>query len=164
MKRSHLVPLSRQAVEILREIEPLTGDGRYVFPSVRTKARPMSNNTLNVALRRLGYSRDEMVAHGFRTMASTRLHEMGWPSLVIEAQLAHVDRNSVRAVYNRAQYLEERTRMMQSWADYLDSLKAGVKTGRYPRPVKLGPRTTCWRLSDLQRLIEETAEISDGTN
>ncbi|RLG28706.1 integrase [Methanosarcinales archaeon] len=126
-KRPHLVPLSRQAVEILQELKPLTGEGKYVFPSVRTNDRPMSENTLNAALRRLGYSKDEMVAHGFRTMASTRLHEMGWPSHVIEIQLAHVDRNSVRAVYNKAEYLEERRKMMQAWADYLDALKSGAK-------------------------------------
>lgn len=126
MKRDHLVPLSRQAVETLRELFPLTGDGRYVFPSVRTKARPMSENTLNVALRRLGYSKDEMVAHGFRTMASTHLHEMGWRSEVIEFQLAHADKNKIRGIYNRAEYLDERRRMMQAWADYLDSLKSGA--------------------------------------
>ncbi|RLB37453.1 MAG: integrase [Deltaproteobacteria bacterium] len=135
-KRAHLVPLSRQAIEILRELEPLTGSGKYVFPSVRTNARPISENTLNAALRRLGYSKEEMVAHGFRTMASTRLHEMGWPSHVIEMQLAHVDRNSVRAVYNRAEYLEERKHMMQAWADYLDALKAG----RRVLPFKMGAR------------------------
>ena len=137
MKRDHLVPLSRQAVEILRELEPLTGDGRYVFPSVRTKARPISENTLNAALRRLGYSKDEMVAHGFRTMASTRLHELGWRSEVIELQLAHADKNTVRGVYNRAEYLEERRRMMQAWADYLDSLKAGGKVLAFKREASL---------------------------
>jgi len=123
MRRDHLVPLSSQALEILRELEPLTGDGKYVFPSVRTKARPMSENTLNVALRRLGYSKDKMVAHGFRTMASTRLHELGWKSDIIEFQLAHADKNKVRGIYNRAEYLEERKKMMQAWADYLDDLK-----------------------------------------
>lgn len=123
MSRDHIVPLSKQAVEILRELQPLTGGGKYVFPSVRTKARPMSENTLNVALRRLGYSKDDMVAHGFRTMASTRLHEMGWKSEIIEFQLAHADKNKIRGVYNRAEYLEERKRMMQGWADYLDALK-----------------------------------------
>lgn len=127
MKRNHLVPLSKQAVEILQEIEPLTGAGKYVFPSIRTKARPMSENTLNVVLRRLGYSKDEMVTHGFRTMASTRLHEMGWKSEVVEFQLAHADKNKVRGTYNRAEYLEERKRMMQAWADYLDSLKSGAE-------------------------------------
>jgi len=137
-KRPHLVPLSRQAVEILKELQPLAGHGKYVFPSVRTNERPMSENTLNVALRRLGYSKDEMVAHGFRTMASTRLHEMGWPSHVIETQLAHVDRNSVRAVYNRAEYLEDRIRMMQAWADYLDALRVGTNVLPFRSRAKEG--------------------------
>lgn len=127
MKRDHIVPLSRQALEILRELEPLTGGGRYVFPSVRTPSRPMSENTLNVALRRLGYSKEQMVAHGFRTMASTRLHETGWKSEVIEFQLAHVDKNKIRGTYNRAEYFADRKRMMQAWADYLDGLAAGVE-------------------------------------
>lgn len=126
-KRPHLVPLSRQAVKILKDLYPLTGHGTYVFPSVRTDARPISENTLNVALRRLGYSKEEMTAHGFRTMASTRLHEMGWKSEVIEKQLAHADKNKVRGVYNKAQYLDERKRMMQAWADYLDGLKRGAE-------------------------------------
>lgn len=123
MKRPHVVPLSKQAVDILRELQPLTGNGKYVFPSIRTASRPMSENTLNVALRRLGYSKDKMVSHGFRTMASTRLHEMGWRSDIIEFQLAHADKNKVRGTYNKAEYLEDRTHMMQAWADYLDSLK-----------------------------------------
>lgn len=127
MKRDHIVPLSRQALEILVELEAFTGDGKYVFPSIRTRARPMSENTLNAALRRLGYSKDEMVAHGFRTMASTRLHELGWKSEIIEFQLAHADKNKVRGVYNRAEYLEERKRMMQAWADYLDALRKEEK-------------------------------------
>jgi integrase len=126
MKRDHVVPLARQAVAILKDLEPFTGSGRLVFPSVRTPARPMSENTLNVALRRLGYSKDEMVSHGFRSMASTRLHEMGWKSEIIEFQLAHADKNKIRAVYNRAEYLEDRIVMMQSWADYLDALRVGA--------------------------------------
>ncbi len=126
MKRPHIVPLSRQALEILQELQPLTGGGRYVFPSVRTSARPMSENTLNAALRRLGYDKDTMCAHGFRTMASTRLHELGWKSEIIEFQLAHADKNKVRGVYNRAEYLDQRITMMQAWSDYLDSLKAGA--------------------------------------
>jgi len=127
MKRDHVVPLARQAVAILKDLEPFTGSGRLVFPSVRTPARPMSENTLNVALRRLGYSKDEMVSHGFRSMASTRLHEMGWKSEIIEFQLAHADKNKIRAVYNRAEYLEDRIVMMQSWADYLDALRVGAE-------------------------------------
>ena len=127
MKRPHLVPLSSQAVEIFKDIYPLTGHGLYVFPSIRTDKRPMSENTLNVALRRLGYSKDEMTAHGFRTTASTLLHEMGWKSEVIETQLAHRDRNKIRGIYNKAQYLDERRDMMQAWADYLGGLKADAK-------------------------------------
>jgi len=94
-----------------------------VFPSIRTTKRPMSNNTVLAALRRLGYAKDEMSGHGFRAMASTVLHEKGWPSDVIERQLAHSERNSIKAAYNHAQHLPERQRMMQAWADYLDSLK-----------------------------------------
>jgi integrase len=135
IKRDHLVPLSDQALAILQELHPLTGKGTYVFPTIRTQFRPMSENTINAALRRLGYGQDEMCAHGFRTMASTRLHELGWPSRVIEMQLAHVDRNKVRGIYNRAEYLNERIRMMQAWADYLDSLKAGAKVLPFQKEV-----------------------------
>jgi integrase len=121
----HLVPLARQAVAILEELQPLTGPRGLVFPSLRSPLRPISNNTLNAALRRLGYSGEEIVAHGFRAMASTLLNEQGWAPDVIELQLAHQERNKVRAAYNRATRLEERRRMMQAWADYLDGLKAG---------------------------------------
>jgi len=121
----HIVPLATQAVELLKEIEPLTGRGRYVFPSLRTAERPMSNNTVLAALRRLGYAKEEMSGHGFRAMASTVLHEQGWLSDIIERQLAHTERNSIKAAYNYAQHLPERRRMMQSWADYLDKLKKG---------------------------------------
>jgi len=127
MGEEHIVPLSRQAVAILRDLHALTGDGRYLFPGLRTPSRPISNNTLNAALRRLGIAQDEHTAHGFRSMASTRLNEMGWPPDVIELQLAHKERNKVRAAYNRAERLEERRQMMQAWADYLDALKAGAK-------------------------------------
>jgi integrase len=127
MRRPHLVPLSEQALEVLRELKKLTGagNGRYVFPSERGAQRPLSENTLNAALRSLGYSRSQMTAHGFRHTASTLLHESRkWRSEVIERQLAHADRNSIRAVYNAAQYLPERREMMQWWADRLDSLAA----------------------------------------
>ena len=127
MKDPHIVPLSKQAVAILNEIHPITCQGRYVFPSIRTNLRPMSNNTILAALRRMGYAKDEMSGHGFRAMASTILHEQGWPSDVIERQLAHAERNNVKAAYNYAQYLPERRRMMQAWADYLDTLKTGGK-------------------------------------
>jgi integrase len=124
MRRDHIVPLSDQAIHILEEIKPLTGNGRYVFPSVLTTGRPMSDNTINSALRRLGYSKDEMTGHGFRSMASTVLNENSWTPDAIERQLAHVEGNSIRAAYNYAEHLEERRRMMQWWADYLDGLKS----------------------------------------
>lgn len=126
MREEHIVPLSAQAVVMLRELLPLTGSGQYVFPSVRSRARTMSENTVNAALRGLGFDKDTMTGHGFRAMASTRLNEMGWAPDVIERQLAHAERNKVRAAYNRAQYMDERTRMMQAWADYLDGLRSGA--------------------------------------
>jgi integrase len=123
----HIVPLPTQAVAILEAVQPLTGGGQYVFPSSRGDGRPMSDNTIRTALISLGYSSDVMTAHGFRTTASTLLNEQGWSPDAIERQLAHAPRDQVRAAYNRAQYLEERRRMMQSWADYLDDLKAGAQ-------------------------------------
>ena len=125
MREAHIVPLAKQAVAILREIQPLTGSGRLVFPSLRTNTRPISEGTLNAALRRVGFSKEEMTGHGFRTMASTLLNEQGWHPDLIELQLAHAERNKVRAAYNRAQRLDERRKMMQAYADYLDGLKAG---------------------------------------
>jgi len=125
MGEEHLVPLARQAVAILRELHPITGTGRYVFPSLRGPSRPISANTINVALRALGFDGAEITGHGFRAMASTLLNEQGFPPDVIELQLAHAERNEVRAAYNRAKRVAERRRMMQSWADYLDGLRAG---------------------------------------
>jgi integrase len=127
MKDPHIVPLSYQAVEVLQMIWPITGGGRYVFPSIRTNSRPMSENTILAALRRMGFEKEEMSGHGFRAMASTVLHEQGWRSDVIERQLAHAERNSIKAAYNHAQHLPERRKMMQAWADYLDTLKRGHK-------------------------------------
>lgn len=118
----HIVPLSTQAVAILEALQPLTVTGRYVFPSSRGDGRPMSDGTIRTALRTLGYDNTVMTAHGFRTTASTLLNEQGWSPDAIERQLAHAPRDAVRAAYNRAQYLEERRRMMQSWSDYLDTL------------------------------------------
>ena len=123
----HIVPLSRQAIDILREIHPLTGHGRYVFPSPRTDSRPMSSNAILSALRRMGYAKDEMSGHGFRSMASTLLNEQGWNRDAIERQLAHAERNSVRAAYNYAEFIPERKKMMQAWADYLEGIKSGAK-------------------------------------
>ncbi|MEP6605178.1 MAG: integrase arm-type DNA-binding domain-containing protein [Nitrosospira sp.] len=126
MKAIHLVPLATQALTILKELQPHTGDGRYVFPGVRTYARPMSENTVNAALRRLGYDKNEMTGHGFRSMASTILHEQGWLHEAIERQLAHAERNKVSAAYNYSEHLPKRRQMMQAWADYLDGLRTGA--------------------------------------
>jgi len=125
MPRLHRVPLSKQALAIIRDLQPLSGRGRWLFPSVRSTSRPMSENTLNAALRRLGYSKEEMCAHGFRGMASTRLNEMGrWSPDAIERQLAHQESNDVRRAYmHGAEFWPERVRMMQAWADYLEELK-----------------------------------------
>src|SRR6185503_19651962 len=111
MRDPHVVPLSRQSQELLTSLQLVSGRGRFLFPSLRTEERPISDNALNAALRRLGYSSDEMVAHGFRSMASTCLNEQGWAPDLIELQLAHVERNEVRAAYNRAQRLAERSKM-----------------------------------------------------
>lgn len=123
----HIVPLARQSIGILKELHAFTGGGRYVFPGVRTSGRPMSENTIRAALRRLGYENGEMTGHGFRSMAGTLLNEQGWHRDAIERQLAHIERNAVRAAYNYAEYLPERRKMMQHWADYLDSLRNGAE-------------------------------------
>ena len=115
MKALHIVPLSTQAVAILRELYCVSGGGKYIFPSPRTTTKPMSDNTVNAALHRLGY-KGEFVGHGFRHMASTLLNEQGWNRDAIERQLAHAERDGVRAAYNYAEYLPERKRMMQAWA------------------------------------------------
>ncbi|MDR1510150.1 MAG: integrase arm-type DNA-binding domain-containing protein [Synergistaceae bacterium] len=128
MKRVHVVPLSLQAEALFERMKDISGHGRYIFPSARTcsGSRPMSDNALVAALRAMGYSNEEMTAHGFRHTASTLLNESGlWNLDVIERQLAHIDSNRVRAVYNAAEYLPERRKMMQWWADYLDELKYG---------------------------------------
>lgn len=123
MKAPHIVPLASQSQAILHELAPLTGAGRFVFPSLRTRERCMSENTVNAALRRLGYNGDTMTGHGFRSMASTLLNEQGWNRDAIERQLAHAERDEVRAAYNYAEHLLERRKMMQAWADYLGSLR-----------------------------------------
>lgn len=123
MREKHIVPLSQQALDVLQELHPLTGGGNYVFPGARSASRPMSENAVLAALRRMGYDKGEMTGHGFRSMASTILHEQGWLSDVVERQLAHGDRNKVRASYNFAQHLDKRREMMQAWANYLDTLR-----------------------------------------
>ena len=135
MRELHVVPLSSQAIAILRELEPLTGKGvpgkpevpRYIFPNGHSRERAMSENAVLAALRRMGYSKDEMTGHGFRSMASTLLHEQGWNHQAIERQLAHAERNAISAAYNYAEHLPERRRMMQAWSDYLESLKKGAQ-------------------------------------
>jgi len=127
MKQAHIVPLCLQAVEILAELKRLTGASRYVFPSGRSFARPMSNNAINAALRRMGYDKDTMTGHGFRAMARTILDEVLNVRVdFIEHQLAHAVRDPLGRAYNRTAHLEERRKMMQTWADYLDGLKAGA--------------------------------------
>ncbi len=150
MKTPHIVPLSRQALAVLHELRPLTGNGRYVFPGLRTPTRPMSENTVNAALRRLGYAKDEMTGHGFRSMASTLLNEQGWHRDAIERQLAHGERDAVRAAYNYAEHLPERRRMMQAWADYLDGLKNGAEVVPLHARGEPAPRKT-GRLTDHDR-------------
>ena len=122
----HIVPLASQAVAILRELQPLTGHGRYVFPSLRTGERPMSDAAILAALRRMGFPKDEMTGHGFRAMARTMLAErLGVAESVIEAQLAHAVPDSLGRAYNRTEFADQRRKMMQEWADYLDRLRKG---------------------------------------
>lgn len=134
MKQSHIVPLSRQALDILRELQPLTGASRYVFPSGRSFARPMSNNAVNAALRRMGFEKDEMTGHGFRAIARTILDEVLQvrPDF-IEHQLAHAVKDPNGRAYNRTAHLAERRKMMQLWSDYIDGLKAGARVLPFKR-------------------------------
>lgn len=123
-KTNHIVPLARQAIEILKGLHRVTGDSEYLFPSLRTKDRPMSNVAMLAALRRMGYSKEEMTVHGFRATARTILDEvLGFRPDYIEHQLAHAVRDPLGRAYNRTAHLEERRKMMQAWADYLDELK-----------------------------------------
>lgn len=124
----HIVPLSSQAVAILAELKPLTGRGRYLFPGARNPKRPMSENTINAALRRMGYDKNAMTGHGFRHMASTLLNELGHNRDAIERQLSHKE-PGVAGVYNLAELLPERQKMMQVWSDHLDALRRAKKTG-----------------------------------
>ncbi len=126
MSAPHLVPLSTQAIEVIEEIRPLTGRFDLVFPSQNSPFKCMSENTLLYALYRMGYHKRATV-HGFRALASTVLNESGYKPDVIERQLAHIERNKVRAAYHRSEYVQERTDMMQAWADYLDAVKSGAK-------------------------------------
>ena len=124
MRLDHLVPLSSQALEILHTLHALSGDGTLMFPGLRSKGKALSDAAFIAALRRMGYAKDEMCAHGFRAMASTLLNEQGYSADVIEKQLAHNPREKIRGIYNRAEYLPERRKMMQEWANYLDELRS----------------------------------------
>jgi integrase len=127
--KPHIIPLSRQSIEILRELEPITGRSKYVFPSARGGSRCMSENTVNVAIRSLGYDRNQMTAHGFRATARTLLDEtLGYPPHILEQQLAHAVRDANGRAYNRTAHLEQRRKMMQHWADYLDQLRAAASS------------------------------------
>ncbi len=126
MRRPHRVPLAPQVIAVLEELRTLTGQYELLFPGVRSPSRPLSENTLNAALRRLGYAKDDMSSHGFRAAASSLLNECGkWNADAIEAQLAHVESNAVRKAYARAEYWAERVAMMVYWADWLDELRRG---------------------------------------
>lgn len=128
MRQPHRVPLANQAIAILSDLKGITGNGRYLFPSIRSFSRPISENTLNAALRRMGYTTDEVTAHGFRATAAVRLNEMGrWNPDAIERQLAHQEPNAVRRAYTHAaEYWAERCQMMQVWADQLESWRDGA--------------------------------------
>jgi integrase len=137
MPERHVVPLSTQAVAIIRELAQIETGSKYLFPSLRSKDRPLSENGVTAALRRMGYTGEQMTWHGFRTIASTLLNELGHNGDLIELQLAHKERNQVRAAYNRAERLKERRAMMQSWSDYLDQLKDAKSN---VVPIKKGRR------------------------
>ena len=131
MRRIHKVPLSDEVIALLEQLRPISGGGRYLFPGVRTPTRPISDNTLNAALRRLGYSSDEVTAHGFRATASTLLNESGkWHPDAIERQLGHVESNDVRRAYARGEHWDERVKMMKFWSKYLVQLKTGGKPAK----------------------------------
>ncbi|WP_303795117.1 tyrosine-type recombinase/integrase [Sandarakinorhabdus limnophila] len=133
MRKVHHVPLSRQAVAVLRDVKAVTGPAGFVFPGMRSRARPMSENTLNAALRRLGYTSEEMTSHGFRALASTLLNESGrWHPDAIERAQAHSDKDKVRAAYHRGQHWKERVEMAQWWSDYLDQLRKGADIVQFP--------------------------------
>lgn len=131
MRAPHVVPLSRQAIAVLEELRPLTGKGRFLFPNQHTPGACISDNTMLYALYRMGYH-SRATGHGFRATASTILNEQGWRADAIERQLAHAERNKVRAAYHRSEYLEERRKMMQAWADFIDGLGAGANVS----PIK----------------------------
>jgi integrase len=126
MNVEHIVPMSRQVVAIIKDLQFIETNSKFLFPSPITKNRPISTTALRAALRGLGISKEEFTPHGFRHMASTRLNELGYKSDIIERQLSHAEKNKVRAAYNYAEYLSERVTMMQQWSDYLDKLKGQI--------------------------------------
>jgi integrase len=134
MKDPHIVPLASQAVELLETLRELTGYSEWLFPGDRNPRRPMSNNTILKALERMGY-KGRMTGHGFRGLASTVLHEQGYPHEHIELQLAHAERNAVSGAYNHAKYLEPRAKMMQEWADFLEQTLRKGKVLPFRRDV-----------------------------
>ncbi|MDE9494801.1 tyrosine-type recombinase/integrase [Xenorhabdus bovienii] len=136
MRRPHIVPLSRQSIDILEQIKPITGQGKYVFPGRINQSQPMSEMALNVLIRRIGYA-GRVTGHGFRHTMSTILHEQGYNTAWIEAQLAHVDKNSIRGTYNHAQYLDGRREMLQWYADYMETLERGenVIHGKFGKSI-----------------------------
>ena len=132
-RKCHIVPLPKQAMDILRNMQPITGHGQYVFPSARGLSRPLSENAVRTALRILGYSNDDQTPHGFRATARTLLDEkLGYRLEVIEMQLAHEVKDVNGTAYNRTKFLQERIEMMQGWADYLDTLKVSAKLMQEP--------------------------------
>jgi hypothetical protein len=154
MKRPHRVPLAPQAVTILRELRTITGRGKFLFPSIRSTARRMSENTINAALRLLGFKKDEMTAHCFRSAASSMLNESGlWNADAIERQLAHVDNDSVRRAYARADFWEERVRMMEWWADRCDKMRRGACSGV--------PSVNCRRFAGSRGFLRDLPEQRD---
>jgi integrase len=148
MRKAHRIPLSRQAVDLFRQIRVITGPVGFVFPSIRTRTRPMSENTINAGLRRLGFASDEMTAHGFRAMASTLLNESGkWHPDAIERALAHGDTDKVRAAYHRGAHWKERVDMAQWWSDYLDQMRKGANTVPFserPEEPPVVPLSLCY--------------------
>ena len=137
VKKTHLVPLSIQVLKALKNLRNVNTDSDYVFPSPRNINKPITSSALGLALRSVGVGKDKMTTHGFRSMASTRLNELGYNADLIEIQLSHSQANKVRAAYNHAEYLEERIAMMQEWSNYLDSLqnKTAVSLSGYQQSL-----------------------------
>ena len=160
MRREHRVPLPSEAVAILRDLKVVTGCGRLVFPGLRSPNRPISENTLNAGLHRLGFSKDQATAHGFRATASTLLNESGkWNADAIERQLAHVEGSKVRKAYQRGEFWEERVRMMNWWADYVDVLRDGCKVTISPNQLLSGSPTSASASAFQQQASNDTATI-----